>query len=190
MRKMYRLSPSAGFLLVLLFCTSALSAQETQLRSQDVERWIASMEDLQATGVADAPLSMLMASIYDAPNFDQITGSVIGTVPAMSQVIRRHGFADAASWGRVWTRIWAGFVYLMMSEEIPAARAQLQEQRREIESNPNLSAQQRTMMLEQLDFAERNLVIPFDAPAADVAAVTPHRNDLERIFSGLRERGR
>ena len=180
----------AGIVLLLAGVAGMLSAQDAPLRPQDIERWIASMEELQTSGVGDAPLVMLMASIYDARNFDQLAGSVVGTVPAMNQIIRRHGFADAASWGQTWVRIWAGFLYVVMSEEIPHARAELEQQRQEIASNPGLSRQQRDMMLEQLDFAERSLVVPVEAPAGDVAAVTPHRDALELLFMGLQGRGR
>lgn len=176
-------------LLMLLLGTSAI-AQDSELITDDVERWLQSMDALQATGVAEQPLAMLMASLYDSRNFTQLAGSVAGNVPEMNRAIQTAGYASVDEWAATWLRIWPGFLFIVMSEEIEDARERLEEQRREVEQDPEMDEESRAMMLDEMAFAERSMRIPFEVPESDIEAVAPYRNQLEALFMGLQGRGR
>ena len=163
-------------------------AGDAPLERHEVERWLASMEELHSTSAAQEPLATLARSMNDASNFGELADAVVRTSPAMEEVLRRHDFASGGEWALTWSRTWVAFLYMMMSEEIPAARARLEAQRRDIEADPDLSEETREMMFEELDFAERRLVIPFEAPATDVAIVRQYREELETQFRRLQRR--
>lgn len=187
---MFRIKCVFAAALLLLLLGTAGFAQEGELTTGEVERWLESMNALEATGVADQQLAVLMASIYDARNFAGLASSAVENVPDMDQAIQSAGFADAAEWAATWMRVWPGFLYIVMSEEIAAARVRIEQQRREVQEDPDLDEESRAMMLEELDFAERSQRVPFEVADADVEAVAPYRDELEALFMGLQGRGR
>jgi hypothetical protein len=102
----------------------------------------------------------------------------------MEAVVRTHGFADGEQWCRVARRITAAYAAVKLDEEEPQWREKMAEVRRQIETAPNLSAEQKDKLLAQLE--ETTAAIGAQsAPEADKAAVKANLSEIERALEEL-----
>jgi hypothetical protein len=102
----------------------------------------------------------------------------------MEAVVRKHGFASGEQWCRTAQRVTAAYAAVKLDAEEPQWREKMGEVRQQIESAPNLSAEQKTELLSQL--AETTAMIGAqNAPEADKAAVKANLAEIEAALQEI-----
>jgi len=135
-------------------------------------------EMVPKAGETWAPMSGAIAEMKGKPYF--------GDVEA---VIDSHGFDSAEQWGEIGDRITRAMVALELEEEDPDMRAEMEQAIAQIESNPNLSAEQKAMMRRSMEAAAAVLKSAADATPEDIAAVKPYQDLLSQAMDDEEEEG-
>ena len=129
-------------------------------------------------GESWAPMSGAVREMRGAPYFGDIEA-----------VIERHGFDSAEQWGEIGDRITRAMVAIELEDEDPEMRAEMEAAIAQIESNPNLSPEQKAMMRQSMEAAAGVLKSAADATPEDIAAVKPHQEMLSKAMDDEEEGG-
>jgi len=128
-------------------------------------------EMMPRAGETWAPMSVAVAEMKNKPYYDDFV-----------DVVERHGFDSAEEWGEVGDRITRAMVALELEEEDPEMRAEMDAAIAQIESNPNLSPEQKAMMRRSMEAAAGVLKAASEASPEDMEAVRPHQEMLSRAM--------
>jgi hypothetical protein len=174
-------------LMVLVGPRGAPDADEPALTAEQIRTTIAAMRDLRP--VMEKHQEALEAMVPEEERADLDPCAPPEKVKSseayaeLESVVRGHGFASGEQWCRTAQRVTAAYAAVKLDAEEPQWREKMGEVRQQIETAPNLSAEQKAELLEQL--AETTAMIGAQkAPEADKAAV---RANLAEIEAALQE---
>ncbi len=102
----------------------------------------------------------------------------------MEGTVQAHGFANGEEWCRVAQRITGAYAAVKLDEEEPQWREKMGEARKQIESAPNLTPEQRTQLLDQLEETSA-LVGSQNVSDADKAVVKANIGEIEKAIQEL-----
>lgn len=102
----------------------------------------------------------------------------------LETVVRKHGFATGEQWCRTAKRVTAAYAAVKLDAEEPQWREKMNEVRQQIESAPNLSAEQKAELLNQLA-ATTAMIGAQQAPEADKAVVKANLAEIEAALKEL-----
>lgn len=179
---------------------AALAAAQAPLTPGQIDRWVGAMEDLDAWA-EEAGLEREDFATEDdeKPDFSIVLDRLGEHRAGFERVLSEHGFDDASAWADVSNRITAAYMTMMWedgAEERAAARSEMQdgmqEQLRRIEEDPDLSDEQKTQLIEQIEEITRMYesddasdILGVEASDDDIAAVRERTELLDQLFSGM-----
>lgn len=102
----------------------------------------------------------------------------------METAVQAHGFANGEEWCRVAQRITGAYAAVKLEQEEPQWREKMAEARKQIESAPNLTPEQRTQLLDQLEETSA-LVGSQNVSDADKAVVKANIGEIEKAIQDL-----
>lgn len=178
----------AAIVLALLALTvRAPVADEPALTAEQIRMTIAAMRDLRPVMEKRQEELEAMVPEEERAGMDPCAPpEKVRSSPAYAEieaVVRKQGFASAEQWCRTAQRVTAAYAAVKVDAEEPQWREKMGEVRQQIESAPNLSAEQKNELLNQL--AQTTAIIGAQkAPEADKAAV---RANLPEIEAALQE---
>lgn len=146
------------------------------------------LTDAQVTGfIASYPAIAALADEYDgqsAPAGDDVAAS-LGALATyqdamgrLNETVGAHGFASYTEWMMVASAIMSAYSF---AGEGGAMDEQMQTAIASIESNPNLSAEQKQMMLQQLQRAASSIAA-LRPPQENIDLVNAHSDELEAVL--------
>ncbi len=163
------------------------AAAEEPLTDQKIEATIATMRDLRPVMERNQDaLDKLIgederADIDPCAPPEKVRESA--AYQEMEAVVRQHGFASGEQWCHVAQRITAAYAAVKIEAEEPQWREKMADVRQQIETAPNLSAEQKDQLMAQLE-ESTSAIGAQDAPEADKAAV---KANLDKIESALED---
>ena len=179
--------------LVLL---AALPAMAQSLTDERIERFIASLEDLESLGekventdmFGDMgqeiqeqamrkgefrPMRMMVEKMRDHEMHDEF-----------ATVVSDHGFQRPEDWADTGDRIMRAMTAMELEkhnqDDMQAEMGTMMEQ---MKNNPNISKEQRKRMREQMEQAMAGMKAMADAPEADIKAVRPYRDRIRQAMN-------
>ncbi|GAB4535255.1 MAG: hypothetical protein Tsb0010_15210 [Parvularculaceae bacterium] len=177
---MMRLLTSIAAALVMIFAHSAAAAD---LSAGQIERFVASLDDLREFGArleAEGKQADAFEDLAPAPGepFRPYTRGTeylreIGEYGAFEQIVRRHGFSDGAAWAETGDRVMVAFMANLMERENPQA-AQMA-----ASMSPEMLDQMPPAMRERMAGVMAMVTTMLNAPPEDRAAVAPFMDRIE-----------
>ena len=104
--------------------------------------------------------------------------AVGGAKGAFDQAVKAHGFDDFQSWVGVMTSVGMAYGFAKDGGQMDAGMAAAVKQ---IQDNPNLTDDQKKMMLQQMT-ASMGAVAAIKPPQANIDAVAPYVDQLTAVF--------
>ncbi|WP_404383486.1 hypothetical protein [Caenispirillum salinarum] len=160
------------------------------LTGSDIEAFMASIPDVQTWAMRqDAETRALTERRFDAETLaaepfsvglQRIQGSQ--AYDELTDTIRAHGFTEPEQWAVTADRVIRALAALQMEESGPTPD-QLDQTRRQVLNNPNLSAAEKEQILASVGMATavRNV------PEGDLQAVTPYAEQLAEALGSQEE---
>ncbi|MFO8111811.1 MAG: hypothetical protein R6T92_04790 [Desulfosalsimonadaceae bacterium] len=186
----------ARCLLSVFFLAVVLggSVYASSLRDADIKNFISSMKEVQMAEeeyddldefVDDEDFSEEDMEMPDNPMSESIKAlrghEIYGRLDGIA---KDHGFSDATHWASVGDRVLKAFFSILLEEEEPAMREEMERSLREIDENPHMSDAQKQEMKQMMKNAMSSMDAMADAPAEDVDAVRPHMGELRQVLEG------
>lgn len=145
-----------------------------------VEAFIASYPSVNATGEELNQQYGGTASGGDDPaSAYQGLLAYTAATGAMNSAVQAYGFADFQSWLQVLTSVATAYAFL--GEEGQGMDSQMAEAMAGIQSNPNLTAAQQQMMMQQLQLS-MGMIAAMAPPQENIDAVAPYADQLAALF--------
>ena len=183
--------PLNTFCAVLVLLLAALPAMAQPLSDERIERFLASLEDLESLGkqVENTdmfgnmgqeiqeqamrkgefrPMGMMVEKMRDHEMHDQF-----------SSVVSDHGFQRPEDWADTGDRIMRAMAAMeLQKHDRGDMRAEMGAMMNKMENNPNISEQQRKRMRQQMGQAMAGMKAMADAPQEDIEAIRPYRDRI------------
>lgn len=188
----------AKCMLVVFFLTVALGGyvHAASLKDSDIRNFISSMQEIQLLeeeydDLDDIeeeldPLSeedMQMPEKPISESMDRLKGHEIYN--RIQGIAQSHGFANVEQWANVGDRVLKAFFSILLEDEEPAMRAELERSLREIDQNPHMTEAQKEEMKKMMTGAMSSIDAMADAPGDDIKAVRPHMEELRRTLEHM-----
>jgi hypothetical protein len=173
---------------LLAVCVGLLLASGSAfaLNGDTMDRWIASMDELQQWSNTHGEQLMTQDAADEDGRFDfeKSMNSANEQFPEVGEIIKRHGFEDIAEWAASTNRIFNAFARLKLDEAAPGIEAQLQEMEKEMRE-PGVTAEEREVVQMQID-EQRQSMKDFgkDVPEQDLQTVREREQELDAMFKG------
>lgn len=161
-----------------------LAAQAQALDDGAIDRWLESMEELQAWGERQDALDEddFRADHPQDLDFENILAQTAREHDEVREIIRRHGYDDVGEWSAVGGRIFQALLAVQM-EISPETKREIEQTIREMEENPNISREQKEQFRRQMEQqAERISAMFEDVPSDDVEAVERRMDDIMAVL--------
>lgn len=157
------------------------------LAETEIEAFIASVPDVQRWAIRqDAPVRELTERRFDAETLAATPFSVglqdiQGTqaYDELTDVVRAHGFTEPEIWAATADRVIRALAALQMERTGPTPD-QLDQTRRQVLNNPNLSAAEKEQILSSVGMATAMQT----APTEDIEAVDPYAEQIAEALKG------
>lgn len=169
-------------ILITLLATSPVFA----LDGGTIDRWLNSMEELQAWG-DDQPDTMdedFSAEMEDPMDFDfgALLERSLREHGEARSIIQNHGF-NAEEWTNIGTRIFQAFVAIEMERQSADVENEMARALQQMEDNPHMTEQQKETMRQQMQQTQQMMNgMTNDVPAEDLRAAKSRRDRLIRVF--------
>lgn len=152
--------------------------------SQALEAWSNTLPEdrREALDGAGDPAAM-MGDMADGRMLSAAVSRMAGAPEAAQAagIVSKHGFSGLDDWATVGDRVMQAYMAIeMQGEDVQGQRAEMEAARSQIMNSPDMTAEQKKMMLQMLGNAGAMMDQAGKADPADIAAVQPH---LERIRS-------
>jgi hypothetical protein len=170
------------------------SGEQGPLTEDQVTAFIASFPTMRAMGEKYSNELAGMADTSNPNAFGAMMAGIKGSRGYDEYVaaIEKHGFDDMEEWGTVANRVMRAFMaitmeamraFMAITMEAHSAqmKADLEQTRKRIEANTSMPAEQKKMMLQQLE-ASAGMVTGMGVPEADKAIVRRHQAALDRVM--------
>lgn len=178
-------------LVVLMALLLTFRAGAGELRQDQIERFLASMQELQAQN----QYLEALAGIYRTEEYQALHPgsllvsdmvSLLNGKPVhdtLEQVVRKHGFSGAEDWGRTGDRILLAVISLQMADLAPAMEQEIERLKRDIRNNEHFSDAQKTRMQTMLKASSRLVERVSEVADADRDAVKPWLDELGKVLT-------
>ncbi|MCH8506972.1 MAG: hypothetical protein LAT50_22075, partial [Ectothiorhodospiraceae bacterium] len=170
----------------LLFLFAGALYAQPPLPSDQIERWINTVRDLEAWAAQvdeDVLDAYTDAEAEGMPDLEAIYRNLARSESEVRTIIQRHGFDDGDQWANVGSRIAQAFMALEMGDMQAEYEESIAETIREIEQSPHLSDEQKSMLMEQMRSAQGHMQTQIEqASEEDMRAVSQKRRELRRLF--------
>ena len=176
------LKRTCTLLLGTVFLLVALQAKA--LDDDSIDRWLASMEELQTWGQDQGELEDDDLRAEDPQDFDfeRILAETAEEHDEIREIISRHGFDDAGEWSSVGGRI----VHAMMAVQMEVSadmEREMEEAMRELEENPDIPEEQKEQFRRQMEQQMAQISSMFeDVSSEDKAAVERRKADIMAVL--------
>lgn len=187
--------PLYTFVAALVLLLATLPAIAQPLSDARIERFIASLSDLdqlaervEQTDMFGSmgqeiqkaaregefrPMRLMVEKMRDHDMHGEFASMVSG-----------HGFERAEDWADTGDRIMRAMTAMELEkhnqDDVQARMSTMMEQ---MKNNPNISKEQRKRMRQQMEQAMAGMKAMADAPEADVKAVRPYRDRIRRVMN-------
>lgn len=162
------------------------------LTASDVERFIATLPEVRALSEEyDAELVERERPADESGAGAAAAGTPFATAidaldslemrQQLATLLASHDFASPEQWAQTGDRIVRAYVALHLDGQRDTIRRQMEQARRAIEANPNLSAEQKEWLSTRVATGAE-MAVQFRAPDADKAAVRPYLSELEQAL--------
>ncbi len=168
--------------------------QASSLKDADIRNFISSMKEVQMIEeeyddlddfMEDEDLSEQDMEIPENPMSDSIKAlrghEIYGRLDGIA---KKNGFSGVTQWASVGDRVLKAFFSILLEEEEPAMRSEMERTLREIDENPHMSDAQKQEMKQMMRNAMSTVDAMADAPSEDVDAVRPHMGELRQVLEG------
>jgi hypothetical protein len=163
----------------------ALPAYAGELSSDDITNFLAAFEEIKVEGESyEDDLNSRMADREPDPQrpFSSAVEIMDEVGFDADDIVEDHGFDDAAEWGRVGDLVMNAWMANQMRTQSPDMNAQLEMARKMLEENPDIPADQREMLMKQLEQAEGMASASGEAPTDDQLLVQEFNAEIEAAF--------
>lgn len=170
-----------AFILPLL----SVSAYAQELTDNRIQSFITTLEKAAAMEPEFEDLND--SQDKETPDFSRIFSSSIEDLKGqdlyvrLESMVRNHGFKNLNEWAATGDRIYGAWIAIEMADQSPALRKEMESALAEIESNPDISAQQKAQMRTAMETSIGFTQQVSAAPSADIEAVKPHLKALRAI---------
>ena len=169
--------PAISIMVVsLLLAKFAWAQNPAPLTTDVVERFIASMQDMQEINKKYQDIGILSQDLSN-------TAEILQNHEAYNEVatvINNHGFTDINLWATVGNQVMKAYAANKMGEEMPAMDEQMQKAAEEIQRS-NMTDTQKQQMMEMLLSSQQMIGTFSDVPEADKAAVLPYLLSIDAL---------
>lgn len=177
-------------LMVILFAGPVFAGESHPLTEDQVKRFIAAIDDVQAFGdemektgrniLSDTDTAPAMGEAYHP--YGKALAALKEKAPAdyakLSGIVRRHGFKEAESWGETGDKVIVAYLAEKAAKENPDYMKQMEAM------DPSMLDKMPPEMKAQMAAAMAMMQAVKSAPAADRATVRPFLDELEAGFGG------
>jgi hypothetical protein len=170
-----------AFILPLL----SFSAYAQELTDNRIQSFITTLEKAAAMEPEFEDLND--SQDKETPDFSRIFSSSIEDLKGqdlyvrLESMVQNHGFKNLKEWATTGDRIYGAWIAIEMEDQSPAMRGEMESALAEIESNPDMSAQQKAQMRAAMETALGFTQQASAASSADIEAVKPHLSALRAI---------
>ena len=170
-----------AFILPLL----SFSAYAQELTDNRIQSFITTLEKAAAMEPEFEDLND--SQDKETPDFSRIFSSSIEDLKGqdlyvrLESMVQNHGFKNLNEWAATGDRIYGAWIAIEMADQSPALRKEMESALAEIESNPDISAQQKAQMRTAMETSIGLTQQASAAPSADIEAVKPHLKALRTI---------
>ena len=168
--------------LIAALLLLALPAFAQELDRSTVNRWAASMEELESWGDRQGDLDEDYTRAEDPTDFQSALSRIAQQDREIQGIIERHGFTDSGEWAAVGAKIFNAYMALQMREQEPDMQREFQQQLDAIDENPHISDEQRQQLRAQMEAMMSMMSGMFTAPEADITAVEANRARLDQLL--------
>jgi hypothetical protein len=183
----YYYSHYRQFAVVLAFILPLLSfgAYAQELTDNRIQSFITTLEKAAAMEPEFEDLND--SQDKETPDFSRIFSSSIEDLKGqdlyvrLESMVQNHGFKNLNEWAATGDRIYGAWIAIEMADQSPALRKEMESALAEIESNPDISAQQKAQMRAAMETSIGFTQQASAAPSADIEAVKPHLKALRAI---------
>ncbi|OEU66225.1 MAG: hypothetical protein BA863_09300 [Desulfovibrio sp. S3730MH75] len=165
--------------LTLIIAFASMASATAPLTSNEIERVIVVMEKLEPY-MDQMEKEMEEQAMNDPFNSDMLSeqSSLIYNYSAdCKNIIESNGFNEQ-TWPTTSGRVLKAFVSIAMEQEPSNGMAEIKAALAQMEADPNMSPEQKTMMKEQMKSVMQTAKAMMQAPQADVDAVRPYFEKL------------
>lgn len=158
--------------------------QAKALDDAAIDRWLATMEELQAWGDRQDELDEEDFQADDPQYFDfeQILAETAREHDEVREIIRRNGYNDVDQWSADGGRIFHAMMAVQM-EVSPEMEQEMDQAIRELEENPNIPEEQKEQFRQQMEQQMERIAGMFaDVPEEDRAAVERRMDDIMAVM--------
>ena len=158
--------------------------QAKALDDAAIDRWLTTMEELQAWGDRQEELDDDDFQADDPQDFDfeQILAETAREHEEAREIIQRNGYDDVAQWASDGGRIFHAMMAVQM-EVSPEMEREMEQAIRELEENPNISEEQKQQFRRQMEQQMERISGMFaDVPEEDMATVERRMDDIMAVM--------
>jgi hypothetical protein len=183
----YRYSHYRQLAAVLAFILPLLSfsAYAQELTDNRIQSFITTLE--RAAAMEPEFEDLNNGQEKETPDFSRIFSSSIEDLKGqdfyvrLESMVQNHGFKNLNEWAATGDRIYGAWIAIEMADQNPALRKEMESALAEIESNPDISDQQKAEMRAAMETGIGFTQQASAAPSADIEAVKPHLEALRSI---------
>lgn len=173
--------------VMLLFAGFALQASASTLSDAQVRAFIASMPDIQALGERYPDLEDVDDDDDDIDMANPMSSGIAKlrgheAYGPLTQIVKRHGFSSPEQWGQVGDRVIRALLAITMDESPSSSKAEMAEALKQIDENPNLSAEHKDELKKMMSGGMQMMQSVSEVPPADIKTVRPHLAELQRVM--------
>ncbi|MCU7959362.1 MAG: hypothetical protein KZQ58_05055 [gamma proteobacterium symbiont of Bathyaustriella thionipta] len=181
-------------LLLVLSLLLSNSLWAAGLTTESASKWMDSMQALEKWGdthpqetklIQDNmhPPAATQNGLPPMPSFDRAASAAkaAGVAANIESVIKPFGFSNIDSWAATGDTVMKAFMTLRFKQH--DMNAQLQQQLKMIEADPNMDAAQKKQIIQSMQGMAQSFQQNANAPAADVEAVRPLLSRFEKLGS-------
>lgn len=171
--------------LAFMLSLASVNAHAEALTDNKIRAFMETLENAQAMEPDFEQMNDSQDS--ESPDFSKIFSSSIKELKGedsydrLEAMVQNHGFKTLNEWATTGDRIYSAWIAIEMADQSPALRAELQSAMAEIESNPNMTAQQKAQMRAAMEAGLGFTQQAGEVSTADIEAVKPHLEALRSI---------
>lgn len=175
----------------ILFCVCVLgmSLALTPAHALDdstIDRWIASMEEVDAWSSEQGDVLEEEVEPVDDPadfDFERMMSEAGDRHAEVEAIVKRNGFDGVSEWAATGGRIFDAFFTLQMEGMGQEMEQQMEQARQQLEDDPNLTDQQKEQIRQQMEQQYETMsAFAGEVDEADLEAVRSKEAELRQLF--------
>lgn len=172
--------------LLLLLPLGAYAQSGAPLQEEEVRRFLATLPALEELGERHADTGLQDAEIDPEAGFAPMAAALSElrgheAYGEFQSIVHGEGFDDEDRWAEVGDRTLRAYMALQLTEEHPGMLDELQGALEQLDSNPDMSDEQRAMMVEMLGPAVALARSIEDVPEDDLRVTEALRPEIDAV---------